>query len=170
MADGGITVGVSCKVDLLIVSFTVSVEIGPTLYLEGLPLCGRVHVNFYIVAFDINFGPQPKGPATLDFQHFYMLVRQVEALDDVSRTPNGYDLVDKDAYIFSCVSGLLTDAKKSNTQPKDPWVVKGGIFGFQLKSRVAISGAYQPITEVVEEMSRQKVNQSEAKMLYMLVQ
>ena len=43
MADGGITVDVSCKVDLLLVSFTVSVEIGATLHLEGPPLCGRVH-------------------------------------------------------------------------------------------------------------------------------
>lgn len=151
MADGGISVGVSCKVDLLIVSFTVKVSIGATLHLEGPPLCGRVHVNFYIVAFDINFGPQPGESKALDFRQFYMLVRQVETLPNAAVGADGFDLVDQSAHLFSCISGLLTDVKKPTTQPGDAWKVKGGIFGLQITSRVAISKAHQPITQVLED-------------------
>ncbi|KAF8418700.1 hypothetical protein EV426DRAFT_539292 [Tirmania nivea] len=162
MADGGISVGVSCKVDLLIVSFTIKVEIGAALHLEGPPLCGRVHVNFYIVAFDINFGPQPGELKGLDYRQFYMLVRQVETLP-AATDEDGYDHVDSEAHLFSCIAGLLTDVKKPTTKPGDSWIVKGGIFGFQITSRVAISKAHQPVTQVLEDEPPEPGNILESK-------
>jgi len=45
-AQGGASVGIGFTLDLWIVTIHVSAEIGAMLYVEGLSLSGRAHVNF----------------------------------------------------------------------------------------------------------------------------
>lgn len=148
MADGGVSVGVSCKVDLLITSFTISIEIGATLHLEGPPLCGRVHVDFWVVAFDINFGPNPNRPSPVSLEDFYKLVLQsnqqeslsalfMSAEEKVGDTPT-----DTKAHVFSCRSGLMEGDGKDTTTPEGgDWKVRSGTFVFAASCRFAIGKA-----------------------------
>ncbi|KAA8903423.1 hypothetical protein FN846DRAFT_954000 [Sphaerosporella brunnea] len=152
MADGGVSVGISCKVDLLITSFTIKVEIGARLHLEGPPLCGRVHVDFWIVAFDIDFGPSPKRADPVSLPAFYDLVIQAgegstrgllaiqhEAEDTAKITSD-----DDHAHVFGCRSGMLAgaDSTADSTADKNPpWQVRSGTFSFDIDCKFAIGKA-----------------------------
>lgn len=156
MGDGGITVGVRCKIDLLITSFTIQVEIGAQLHLEGPPLCGRVHVDFWFMGFNIDFGPRPQGKPAVSLKEFYEMVLQAsqgsqssaESLlalgdEEEEEADMGAEAVieDNDAHVFGCQSGLLEEDGKQETPAGGKWLVRGGSFSFGVTCRVAISNA-----------------------------
>ncbi|KAM0512140.1 hypothetical protein ACHAPE_009190 [Trichoderma viride] len=55
-ADGVISVGVRFALDLWLVTSRVDAEIGARLSVLGPPMAGRVHVDFWVSGFDIEFG------------------------------------------------------------------------------------------------------------------
>ncbi|KAI9929552.1 hypothetical protein MW887_001025 [Aspergillus wentii] len=56
MAEGGISVGVQFTLDLWLVTIKIKVELSARLYIQGPPIGGTVHVNFWVFGFDIDFG------------------------------------------------------------------------------------------------------------------
>src|SRR6202022_4620726 len=54
--DIGVCVGVDFTMDLWICTLHISVDVGASLNLQGPPVGGVVHVDFYIFGFDIYFG------------------------------------------------------------------------------------------------------------------
>ncbi|KAE8412666.1 hypothetical protein BDV36DRAFT_304736 [Aspergillus pseudocaelatus] len=56
MAEGGVSVGVQFTLDLWLVTIKIHVELSARLYIQGPPISGTVHVNFYVFGFDIDFG------------------------------------------------------------------------------------------------------------------
>jgi hypothetical protein len=148
MADGGVSVGVSCKVDLLLTSFTVQVEIGARLHLEGPPLCGRVHVDFWVMAFDIDFGPNPETAKPVSLQEFYKLVLQAgdgSSLSSDKLLASGDQDVESDedkAHVFGCRNGLLVGEGEQRTEENQSWKVRSGTFAFGISCRFALNKAH----------------------------
>jgi len=145
MASGGITVGVHFVLDLWLVTLEINIDIGATLYLEGPPIAGRVHVDFYVFAFDVNFGNPDDigGKGKLEIDDFYDLALQAD-----SKPPEAtMSLMEKKtgapvAHIFSCTSGLIAPETAERSAPSStPWLVRGAIFAFQVSCKFAVSTA-----------------------------
>ncbi|KAL7931801.1 hypothetical protein V8C35DRAFT_329162 [Trichoderma chlorosporum] len=163
-AQAGLSVGVRFNIDFLFIHTHISVEIGAQLYLWGPPLAGRVHVDFWIVAFDINFGDSEQKVEAVDLLKFYQLVLQ--ASKDQSQTAQAFItmgeateeeeeeeektamLADDDKYPdpdkneahnFLAQTGLLNDVESPERKPNDPWVVRAGSFSFIVACKMAIN-------------------------------
>jgi hypothetical protein len=61
--DVSVSIGVSCKVNLLLWSGTITVELGESLEIWGPPFGGVAHISWYVISFDISFGTTPQQPA-----------------------------------------------------------------------------------------------------------
>ncbi|QKX64043.1 uncharacterized protein TRUGW13939_11216 [Talaromyces rugulosus] len=126
-AESRVSVGVSYTIDAWIVQKTVSCEVGAGLALWGPPMAGRLHVEIWIVSFDINFGDSPSKPKPLDLLSFYGLVleRGNEALQGLDRPLN-------EAHTFLAQSGLLADDASGR------WTVRAGIFSMRISCKMPI--------------------------------
>ena len=147
-AEGGIRIGVKCRVDLLITSFTVSVEVGANLLLEGPPLHGRVEVQLWVVSFNVNFGPDGKESQPLNLDEFYELVRQLDDQSPYSRrlaAPSKYHAPKANSercHIFTCRGGLIEGkGNETITEEHSSWDVKADSFVFAINVRFALSVA-----------------------------
>ncbi|RHZ47019.1 uncharacterized protein CDV56_102574 [Aspergillus thermomutatus] len=105
--QGGLAVGVRYTLDLWLVSIPIAVDIGATLFLEGPPVAGRVHVDFWVFGFDIKFGALAIRPASfIDLTEFYNLVLQAD-----TTPPALLPGITVDAppvpWLLSCTSGLI---------------------------------------------------------------
>ncbi|KAH8693993.1 hypothetical protein BGW36DRAFT_399182 [Talaromyces proteolyticus] len=114
MADGGVSVGVRFTLDLWICTVHINIELSATLYIQGPPISGRVHVNFWT---DHNNDPLTDLPK-----------------ESAEKPP---------PFIFSCNRGLIptseTDAK---TNPNDSeWNVRGANFQFTIGCKFAVGQA-----------------------------
>lgn len=133
MADGGVSVGVRYTLDLWICTVHISIELSATLYIQGPPIAGRVHVNFWVFGFDVNFGSQlthKNDPLKLDA--FFQQVLQADLPKGNAEVPP--------PFIFSCNRGLIpaseTDAQ---SKPNDMvWNVRGAIFQFTIACKFAL--------------------------------
>ena len=61
---------------MLLTSFTLQAEIGAQLHLEGPPLCGRVHVDIWLMGFNIDFGPRLQKESAVSLKEFYEMALQ----------------------------------------------------------------------------------------------
>ncbi|KAI5783944.1 hypothetical protein DFH27DRAFT_615802 [Peziza echinospora] len=143
-ASGGITVGVHFVLDLWLVTVEINIDIGATLYLEGPPIAGRVHVDFYVFGFDVNFGNQQVGAkGKLEIDDFYDLALQAdsnppEATLSLMEKENGAPV----AHLFACTSGLIVPEVAEQSAPSStPWLVRGAIFAFQVSCKFAVGSA-----------------------------
>ncbi|OXV09543.1 hypothetical protein Egran_02694, partial [Elaphomyces granulatus] len=124
IAEGGITVGVRFTLDLWLVCINIKVEIGARLYIAGPPIHGRVHVDFWVFGFDINFGDSDQDkPKEL-------------SLDDVDP-----DLNDPDAHVFAIQEGLIPKDGVQSTPSGEMWVVRAATFEFSVNCKFAIQEA-----------------------------
>ncbi|KAJ4314161.1 hypothetical protein N0V84_009045 [Fusarium piperis] len=131
IADVKVSVGVRYSMDVWFVTVNISVEIAASLSLMGPPLRGIVHVDFWVFGFDIAFG-DPKGearPEPVSFNDFWKLITQAESSSAAAGT--------KDAHLFSCTKGLMTE-KKKDVKATDPWLVRSGLFQFTVECQFAI--------------------------------
>ncbi|QPC65769.1 hypothetical protein HYE67_008000 [Fusarium culmorum] len=71
-----VSVGVGFSISFWFIHIRISVQIGAQLFLWGPPVAGRVHVDFWIVAFDINFGDHITTEERIGLADFYDLVLQ----------------------------------------------------------------------------------------------
>lgn len=155
MGDGGVSVGVSYTLDCLFVSIPLKLEISCQLYLEGPPMGGRVHVNFWVFGFDINFGPSPDPVLPVSIAGFYDLVLQSDTPNTLSTTnlfaapaSQKHMIMDvgdagtNQPHLFSCVDGLLTAKDQpQKTVPNTPWQVRSATLEFIVACRFAIDSA-----------------------------
>ena len=136
-ADIGISVGASYKVDLLLTSFTVSVELGCELEIWGPETGGTVEVDWYIISFTIGFGAGKGGPTAVNTW------ADVEAM-----LPNTGDDRESNVLALTPVAGLATPTTAPRAEqsparrdavasgPPSSWPVRGGRFAFDAATSV----------------------------------
>jgi hypothetical protein len=149
IADGGLSVGVKFTLDLWLVTIHISVEIGATLFIEGPPMHGIVHVDFWVFGFDVNFGSNEGIDPALSLPQFIDLVRQADlqkstsmgASPAFSRVEEVASDDDKHYHVFSVLEGLypLNDSKSIPSGGK--WYVRAATFAFQISCKFAIDSA-----------------------------
>ncbi|PNY27034.1 Uncharacterized protein TCAP_03022 [Tolypocladium capitatum] len=157
--QAGLSVGVRFSIDIWFIHIRISVEIGAKLYLWGPPIAGRVHVDFWIVGFDINFGNDASRYEGVSLQDFYLLVLQtgsnpslaaarmgrltVGGQDD-GAAEEGQRLSDavrpkNEGHNFLARSGLLNLQDKPERDQNEPWVVRAGSFSFVVDCKIPIN-------------------------------
>lgn len=139
-ADGGLSVGVCFTLDLWICTVHINIELSATLYIEGPPVSGRVHVNFWVFGFDINFGEKLKpdiSPRTLP-----------QFIDQVLQADLGKGQGSPAPIVFSCNQGLIpaSDRDARSDPNKGPWDVRGAVFQFTVGCKFAVKTA-QVVTD-----------------------
>ncbi|KAI1426137.1 hypothetical protein F5Y12DRAFT_310178 [Xylaria sp. FL1777] len=159
--QGGLSVGVGFSIDIWFIHIRISVEIGAQLYLWGPPIAGRVHVDFWIIGFDINFGANVSRNEAVSLQDFYQLVLQSQVNASLSAVRSGnlpitqqtdegavdtQDLLDvkaakNEAHNFLAQSGLLNPEDKPERDQNVPWIVRAGSFSFVVECKMAINAA-----------------------------
>ncbi|RYP91655.1 hypothetical protein DL770_002221 [Monosporascus sp. CRB-9-2] len=157
--QAGLSVGVGFSIDIWFIHIRISVEIGAQLYLWGPPIAGRVHVDFWIVAFDINFGNDVSRNEAVSLQDFYLLVLQTGANPALSAARRGmltmesHDEVEaeegrqlleaarpkNEGHNFLAQSGLLNPEDKPERDQNEPWIVRAGSFSFVVECKMAIN-------------------------------
>ncbi|KAF5590580.1 uncharacterized protein FSUBG_10796 [Fusarium subglutinans] len=151
--SAGVSVGVGFSIDFWFIHIRISVQIGAELYLWGPPVAGRVHVDFWIVAFDINFGDHHPKIDPVKLSDFYELVLQDSpassfasatslitgkqqqepiAASTLSRPKN-------EGHNFLAEAGLLNPDDQPERGKEDPWTVRAGTFVFVAECKMAIS-------------------------------
>jgi hypothetical protein len=127
MGDGGLSVGVAFDLDLWLVTIHIQVEIGATLHIEGPPVAGFVHVNFWVFGFDVKFGTPAKKPDVRTLDEFYGLLLQSSTGSSNASKP----------HVYSCVRGLVSPNSTTAPTSDDPWRVTGGILQIAISCKVA---------------------------------
>ncbi|VUC24972.1 unnamed protein product [Clonostachys rosea] len=149
----GVSVGISCKVDLLLTSFTVQTSIGAQLDLLGPPLRGRVKVDFWVISFHVNFGPDASKGSLPNLDGFYNMVLQAGSPESMASSfltaaaPARQSILasdEKKPHVFTCRGGMLENAKKLDsveTKEAEVWRVKANEFAFAIDCRFALTYA-----------------------------
>lgn len=149
--QAGLSVGVGFSIDIRFIHIRISVEIGAQLYLWGPPIAGRVHVDFWIVGFDINFGDDVKRDKTVTLLQFLQLVLQSEVSASLSalrggslpvaqqEEPANTSVAKNEAHNFLAQSGLLNPVDQPERNQNEPWVVRAGSFSFVVECKMAIN-------------------------------
>lgn len=165
MAEAGISVGCEFEVDIGFVSFTLSVELGARLYLWGPPVAGRVHVDFWVASFDIDFGDSDAKSDPVGLVQFYELVLQAsEKQPAAAAAPKALMAGDaeeeivspmaaaaepavpavpirpkNEGHVFLPQSGLLNPSEDYEKKPNPEWVVRAGTFSFVIGCKMAVN-------------------------------
>ncbi|KAK4040195.1 hypothetical protein C8A01DRAFT_35797 [Parachaetomium inaequale] len=149
LGDAGIDVGVRFTIDLWICTIHINIDIGAQLYLEGPPVHGYVHVDFWVFGFDIHFGDEQARPDPVTLKDFYYLLKQAAAaappnppppeLEADPPTPPDPDADTIDgAQQLSCTGGLITSPNQDQTTTQtEAWQVRAGPFQFSVTSPFA---------------------------------
>ncbi|KAI5777099.1 hypothetical protein EDC01DRAFT_761429 [Geopyxis carbonaria] len=140
-AELGVAVGVRYDIDFLFIHTHVSVELTARLRLWGPPLAGSVHVDFWIVGFDIDFGARQRASMPLGLLQFYHLAVQATTAAGAAPRVETDAPAPGEAHTFACVAGLLATADATGAGAErteaSPWVVRGGAFAFLVTCKVA---------------------------------
>lgn len=154
--SAGVSVGVGFSIDFWFIHIRISVQIGAELYLWGPPVAGRVHVDFWIVAFDINFGDYISKDENVSLSDFYELVLQdspASSFASAKALTTGKSMESEqqsiaasrltrpknEAHNFLAESGLLNPNDKPERGQADPWTVRAGTFVFVVECKMAIN-------------------------------
>ncbi|KAI1634229.1 hypothetical protein F4809DRAFT_537672 [Biscogniauxia mediterranea] len=154
--SAGVSVGVGFSIDFWFIHIRISVQIGAELYLWGPPVAGRVHVDFWIIAFDINFGASNSKDEPVSLLDFYKLVLQDSAAssfasaqalttgqsrerEQQSIAASTATIPKNEAHNFLAESGLLNPNDKPERGQEDPWIVRAGTFVFVAECKMAIT-------------------------------
>lgn len=148
--QAGLSVGVGFSIDIWFIHIRISVEIGAKLYLWGPPIAGRVHVDFWIVGFDINFGNDTKRDEAVTLLQFLQLVLQSEVGASLSALRGGSlpiaqeelanpAVAKNEAHNFLAQSGLLNPVDQPERDQNEPWVVRAGSFSFVVECKMAVN-------------------------------
>ncbi|KAI0409855.1 hypothetical protein F4802DRAFT_592738 [Xylaria palmicola] len=173
--QAGLSIGVGFSIDIWFIHIRISVEIGAELYLWGPPIAGRVHVDFWIVAFDINFGNDKARDEAISLLDFYLLVLQSQAnssrrrfgitsQDDggatVEEAMEGRSRDINEGHNFLAKSGLLNPTDDPERNQNEDWIVRAGSFSFVVECKMAIDtvkddpAAEEPVLTYGEVYSR----------------
>ncbi|KAJ4007417.1 hypothetical protein NW752_007603 [Fusarium irregulare] len=154
--SAGVSVGVGFSISFWFIHIRISVQIGAQLYLWGPPVAGRVHVDFWIVAFDINFGDHITKEERIGLADFYDLVLQDSPASSFASAQGlltGQSMQQlaepiasttrkrprNEAHNFLAESGLLNPDDKPERGQDDPWTVRAGSFVFVAECKMAVT-------------------------------
>ncbi|KAF4999150.1 hypothetical protein FDECE_11586 [Fusarium decemcellulare] len=154
--SAGVSVGVGLSIDFWFIHIHISVQVGAELYLWGPPVAGRVHVDFWIVAFDINFGDYISADERVSLSEFYELVPQdspASSFASAQALTTGESMERRqqpiaastltrpknEAHNFLAESGLLNPNDEPERGQTDPWAVRAGIFVLVAECKMAIT-------------------------------
>ncbi|KAF3936965.1 hypothetical protein ABW19_dt0208183 [Dactylella cylindrospora] len=135
-ADASVSVGVAFTLDLLLVTLHIHTEIGATLHIEGPPIHGYVHVDFWVFGFDIKFGDSDSLPSKLYLPDFYKSVLQLDNQMQGSSQP-----AEQPPHLFSCILGLIPPASSTVPEASAEWRIRPGKFSFSVVCRFPITSA-----------------------------
>ncbi|KAE8356853.1 hypothetical protein BDV28DRAFT_41599 [Aspergillus coremiiformis] len=145
IAEGGISVGVKFTLDLWLVTIKISVQIGARLYIKGPPIQGRVHVDFWVFGFDIDFGAKDANvPDPLSIDEFIDVVCQsdtpgayaIAGLLDTGST--GEVTAGPEAHVFAVEEGLFPEEDIQSSPSREGWVITPTMFVFSISCKFAI--------------------------------
>lgn len=149
-ADGDLSVGVKFTLDFWLATINIDIEIGAKLHLEGPPMSGYVHVDFWVFGFDVKFGSKGEKEKPLDLEGFYAFVLEssssakaalahmpvkAEYQGEVEETE------DIAPHVFACKTGLIPSNKSESTPNKQPWLVSSTSFSFTVSCKFVIRTA-----------------------------
>ncbi|KAF2144842.1 uncharacterized protein K452DRAFT_265255 [Aplosporella prunicola CBS 121167] len=151
-AQAGLAVGVRFHIDIWFIHTSISAEIGAQLYLWGPPLAGRVHVDFWITSFDIDFGSSERGISPVSLEEFYQLVLQsssasvasasrpllTEAEEGEKHEVSSPSPRKNEGHNFLPQSGLMNPDAKPEREQNENWIVRAGTFSFIIACKMAI--------------------------------
>ncbi|KAM0272282.1 hypothetical protein ACHAQH_008729 [Verticillium albo-atrum] len=151
-ATGGVMVGVHYTLDLWLVTIPINVDLGAIITLQGPPLSGTVHVEFFVFGFDVKFGSQeyPKNTQLVLLDFYALVLQTTQKVDGGSNMI--LDVEDEDnpstttpPLLLNCISGLVSpsssDANEELPAPGNKWIVRGAIFAFTLSCKFAVTTA-----------------------------
>ncbi|KAI1660150.1 hypothetical protein F4813DRAFT_351129 [Daldinia decipiens] len=149
--QAGVSVGVGFSIDVWFIHIRISVEIGAQLYLWGPPIAGRVHVDFWIVGFDINFGNNQIQNEAVSLHDFYLLVLQTGTSPAQSAATSGKLAIgagddarvqeekENEGHNFLAKSGLLNPEDNPERDQTTAWVVRAGSFSFVVECKMPVN-------------------------------
>lgn len=139
VADVGVSVGVRYTLDMWLVSTSISVELDARLHLVGPPFSGRLHVDFRVIGFNIDFGPDPVKVVKANLERFYQLVIQ----DDGTKAKVEDRQPRQNDHVLGCLAGMITDgpSPSENDDASQNWKVRAGDFSFRIACRFPINSA-----------------------------
>lgn len=157
-ASAGVMVGVNYTLDLWLVTIPIKVDLSAIIWLQGPPLSGTVHVNFFVFGFDVKFGPQNMpGNDKISLWDFYYLVIQATEKGAAQAIGEGADIqpTDQDvaptgiivpsSQLVNCISGLVPESSADKNQGPpaagEKWRVRGAVFAFTVSCKFAIQTA-----------------------------
>lgn len=178
IADGGISVGVKFKLDLWLVTIRISINISAQLHIEGPPIHGKVHVNFWVFGFDIEFGDSGGDDGRLKLEEFISLACQAsdatykglpQTIAGDTRVGNYSSVLDREKeeqaavvddprkpHVLVVQSGLVPSGNTESTPSGSLWTVQAASFAFAVACKVAITKATivtgRPVTEEEEDV------------------
>lgn len=116
-ASMGISVGVSCRLHLLFVTATITLEVGADLALWGPPVGGEATIHCWVISFTVGFGKDRVLPPACDTWADF--APMLPASDKI--------------LVTSAVSGLQAGSKD------DIWRVRGDLFAFTTETAIPAS-------------------------------
>ncbi|GME34039.1 hypothetical protein FN846DRAFT_301210 [Neofusicoccum parvum] len=148
-ATSRVSVGVRYRLDLWFVTLHISVDIAASVALQGPPVAGTCHVDFWVFGFDIHFGSaveQRPEPASLP--EFFDLALQKGNSPGVSLSAQQQQQTPA-PHVFRCLSGIFADPLPAAAAPASAdagaddadamWTVHAGTFSFSLTCVFAVS-------------------------------
>jgi hypothetical protein len=141
LADIGVSVGASYKVDLLFTSKTFKVELGANLTLWGPPTGGKVRVHWWVISFTVHFGSGQGSKVTKQtWDEFKAVLPKPEDSAKLSVTqgltiapPNN----NKPASLMAAAN-----AQGEDDEDKKTWMVRSDSFEFSIESAIPASELY----------------------------
>ncbi len=135
IADIGINVGASYKVDLLFCSATISVELGADLTLWGPATGGTVTVHWFVISFTVGFGAGISEGK--DKQLWSDFIKVLPSPDDAVK------IVPLTGLLGGPVPAKNGDGSTLQSEKAEkPWIVRADSFQFTTNSSVPLTELY----------------------------
>ncbi|KAM0193470.1 hypothetical protein ACHAPI_007539 [Fusarium lateritium] len=146
IADGGIDVGVKYTLDLWLVTLHVNISISCELEIEGPPIHGKVHVDFWVFDFNIKFGDSSNPYPILTQAEFLELICSLsEPLGEPSPQGSSDNIASDDPnqngqlHVFSVANGLIPKGAVTSVPSGDSWEVRAATFAFTVACKFPAS-------------------------------
>ncbi|AIK95628.1 DUF6603 domain-containing protein [Candidatus Odyssella acanthamoebae] len=141
IADIGITVGCSYRLDLWLTTITFKVELGATLMLWGPPTGGTAHIDWYIISFSIPFGAdQREGISKIGWDDFKTMLPQSPNSARNLQNIVTLSLADTSSVEISHIrvtDGLLGQVKNDDQTTR--WLVRADEFTLAIESAIPLT-------------------------------
>lgn len=143
-----VSIGASYKLDIGFCSFTVSVELGASLYLQGPPVSGSVTVDWYIISFTIPFGPSSSAPnPVIQWSDFSLMLPQNDSSS--SPSPQRFAAMDatdpapslKNVCKLIASDGLSSTIADTQSNSGLRWLVRSDSFTFAAQTTFPLTEA-----------------------------